>query len=97
MNRPAKGVICVLSAEHYCVVKEDIKPSHIYSLYVYICNALFLSALTNGIQLISVICYIYIFLQPLMEETITTISTVLEGKSTTERILAPVLDSHCQT
>ena len=30
MNRPAKGVICVPSAEHYCVVKEDVKHSHIY-------------------------------------------------------------------
>ena len=26
MNRPAKGVICVPLAEHYCVVKEDVKP-----------------------------------------------------------------------
>ena len=33
MNRPAKGVICVPSAEHYWVVKEDVKPSHIY-IYV---------------------------------------------------------------
>ena len=31
LNRPAKGVVYVPSAEHYCVVKGDVKPSHIYS------------------------------------------------------------------
>ena len=31
LNRPAKGVICVPSAEHYWVVKEDVKPSHNHS------------------------------------------------------------------
>ena len=30
LNRPAEGVICVLSAEHYCVVKEHVKPCPIY-------------------------------------------------------------------
>ena len=26
MNRPAKGVICVPSTKHYCVVKGEVKP-----------------------------------------------------------------------
>ena len=30
LNRPAKGVICVLLAECFCEVKADVKPSHIY-------------------------------------------------------------------